>query len=98
MDGRIVSTTSSASAGAGTGGAGGAGGSTDDSALDVDRKDPALVSRMKFVITMAMGNCPKYLHIRDLVGEEQATPVPPIKVGSMSFGFLAVMAQCDFRK
>lgn len=35
---------------------------------------------------MAMGNCPKYLHVRDLIAEEEAPLTPAIEVGFGSQG------------
>lgn len=42
---------------------------------------PSLLSDLTLEVTMAMGNCPKYLHVRELVAEEHAPSAPPIKVG-----------------
>lgn len=47
-----------------------------DTGLYIDKP----VSKLKLVVTMAMGNCPKYLHVRDLVREEQAPLAPKIEV------------------
>lgn len=44
--------------------------------------DPTPLSRVAIEIIMAMGNCPKYLHVRDLVREEGPAPRNPrIEVG-----------------
>lgn len=54
-----------------TGGGGGGGG---------DNRVP--LSGAALEITMCMGNCPKYLHVRDLAREEKPAPVnPPVEVG-----------------
>lgn len=42
--------------------------------------DNAPPASLTLDITMAMGNCPKYLHIRDLIGEEQPLLTPAIEV------------------
>lgn len=49
---------------------------------DGDGKDALLPpSKLTLVITMSMGNCPKYLHVRELIREEPPPLAPEIKVG-----------------
>lgn len=73
IDGRIVSTTTSANAAAAADTAAAA-------SASAGGISDGLLSDLTLEITMAMGNCPKYLHIRDLVKQEQATSSPPIQV------------------
>lgn len=55
--------------------------------------DACAISDMIFNVDMAMGNCPKYLHIRDLLKEEQAPRSPIIKVPKHFIGIKR--SHCD---
>lgn len=55
--------------------------------------DDASPASLTLDITMAMGNCPKYLHVRDLIGEEQAPLTPIIEV---SFAEVCRQVSCEY--